>query len=134
MSESRAPSLFFEPDHHPDDTLKSFVEFVQDYELRYSATYPDPPKVSLDSAIQRWKLGKDNKAPSVAEYDEIVEEWKSRDMVAKCLGIYSSRRLYSDWTIAEPVEATGKAATWATFKAKIQEYYKPTENLTVKNF
>ena len=134
MSDSRAPSLYFDPDLHPDDTLKSFVEFVQEYELRYSATYPDPPKVSLDASIQRWKFGHENASPSMLEYDTIVEGWKSKDMVAKFLGIYSSRRLYSDWTMAEPDEAARKAATWAVFKVKIQEYYKPTENLTLKNF
>ena len=79
MSDSRAPTLYFDPDLHPDDTLKSFVEFVQDYELRYSATYPDPPRVSLDSAIQRWKFGHDNANPTMEQYDTIVEDWKSRD-------------------------------------------------------
>ena len=134
MSELRAPSLYFDPDHHPDDTLKSFVEFIQDYELRYSATYPDPSKVSLDSAIHRWKLGHNGNNPSMDEYDSIVEGWKSKDMLAKFLGIYSSRRLYSDWVAAAPVEATRKAATWTIFKAMMQEYYRPTENLTLKNF
>ena len=68
------------------------------------------------------------------QYDSIVEEWKSKDMVAKFLGIYSSRRLYSDWVAEAPVEATRKVATWMIFKAKMLEYYKPTENLTLKNF
>ena len=72
--------------------------------------------------------------PSMDEYDSIVEEWKSKDMVAKFLGIYSSRRLYSDWVAAAPVEATRKAATWTIFKAMMQEYYRLTENLTLKNF
>ena len=54
--------------------------------------------------------------------------------MAKFLGIYSSRRLYSDWTMAESTEASRKTATWDVFKAKMQEYYKPTENLTLKNF
>lgn len=129
-----ATPLFFDPDCHPDDTLKSFGEFAQDFELRYSATYPDPPKVSLESAIQRWKLTHDNKNPSVDEYDSIIDEWKSRDMVAKFLGIYSSRRFYSDWVLALPNEGERKNATWATLKTKISEFYKPTENLTLKNF
>ena len=42
MADSRQ-SPFFDPDNHPDDTLKSFVEFAQDFELRYAASYPDPP-------------------------------------------------------------------------------------------
>ena len=134
MSELKTPSLYFDTDHHPTDTLKPFVDFTQDYGLRYSATYPDPPKFSLDSAIHRWKLGNDNQNTSMDQYDSIVEEWKSKEMVANFLGIYSSRRLYSDWAAAAPVEATRKVATWTIFKAKMQEYYKPTENLTLKNF
>ena len=61
MADSRA-SPFFDPDNHPDDTLKSFAEFAEDFELRYAASYPGPPKVSLDSAIQRWKLINDKKS------------------------------------------------------------------------
>ena len=126
-----ATPLYFDPDCHPDDTLKSFGEFAQDFELRYSATYPDPPKVSLESAIQRWKLTNDSKSPSVNEYDSIIDEWKSRDMVAKFLGIYSSRRFYTDWVSALPNEGERKNATWAILKTKISEFYKPTENLTL---
>ena len=114
-----ATPLYFDPDCHPDDTLKSFGEFAQDFELRYSATYPDPPKVSLESAIQRWKLTNDSKSPSVNEYDSIIDEWKSRDMVAKFLGIYSSRRFYTDWVSALPNEGERKNATWAILKTKI---------------
>ena len=134
MSEARAPSIYFGPDNHPKNTLKEFLEFVQDYELRYAATYPDPPKVSLDSAIHRWKLGHAEAVPLMEEYDTIVEQWKAKDMVAKFLGIYSSRRLYYDWISAEPADESRKKATWAIFKAKMQEYYKATENLTLKNF
>ena len=134
MSSTNASQLYFDPDCHPDDTLKSFVEFSQDYELRYAAMYPDPPKVSLDSAIQRWKLGNNNRNPTMTEYDDIIDQWKSKDMVAKFLGIYASRRLVSDWTMALPVEKSRKEATWLQFKESMQLYYKPTENLTLKNF
>jgi hypothetical protein len=48
--------LYFDPDLHPDDTLRAFDEFIQSFELRYDAQYPDPPKTSLDGAIERWKL------------------------------------------------------------------------------
>ena len=43
MSESRASTLYFDPDIHPDDTIKAFNEFLIDFELRYEASYPDPP-------------------------------------------------------------------------------------------
>ena len=38
-----ASKVFFDPDCHPDNTLKAFNEFVIDFNLRYAATYPDPP-------------------------------------------------------------------------------------------
>jgi len=73
------------------------------------------------------------KTPPLLEYDMIVDKWKSRDMVAKFLGIYSSRRFYSDWTMAVPIEKGRMSATWLDFKQAMHNYYKPTENLTLKN-
>ena len=35
--------VYFEPDEHPEDTLKSFDEFIKVFGLRYDAQYPDPP-------------------------------------------------------------------------------------------
>ena len=59
---------------------------------------------------------------------------RQKDRVAKCLGIYSASRLYSDWKITEPDDATRKGALWNDFIMKMQLYYKPTENMTLKNF
>ena len=128
--------LFFDPDEHPDRTLKAFEEFIQDFVLRYDALYPDPPKVSLESAVQRWKYAQTNKDndPSLDEYDEIVEEWRGKDKVSKFLGIYSSKRFYSDWLAAEKMKLIEKKSTWANFVDKMKVYYKPTENATLKNF
>ena len=55
-------------------------------------------------------------------------------MVAKCLGMYSSRRFYNDWVSAVSDENDRKCASWETLKNRISEFYKPTENLTLKNF
>ena len=55
-SSEASQQLFFDPDKHPEDTLKAFQEFIQTFELRYHAQYPDPPKVSLDSAVERSKV------------------------------------------------------------------------------
>ena len=134
MAELRTQDLHFDPDHHPNDLLKAFSEFVQDFVLRYDAKFPDPPKVSLDSAIERWKLLNEDKKPNLDEYDAIVDGWKSHDKVAKFLGIYSSRRMYSDWKAAEPSEKARKESNWEEFTRKMEAYYKPTENLTMKNF
>ena len=137
MAESSATStLCFDPDDHPDATLKSFEEFILSYELRYNAQYPDPPRTSLEVAIQRWKLtqeGNDPK-PTMAQYDSICNEWKSRDKVTKLLGMFSSKRFYSDWIAAEPAEEARNTATWALFKERMRAFYKPTENITLSNF
>lgn len=129
----RSTTLYFDPDSHPDDTLKAFNEFIQSYELRYEAQYPDPPKVSLDSAIERWKFTNPDTKFDLEQYDVIREEWRSKDKVAKLLGMFSSKRMYEDWKVAEPNEQNRKKTTWREFVDKIQKYYKPTENLTLKN-
>ena len=134
MAEARVSTLYFDPDCHPDDTLKAFNEFVQDFELRYDAKFPDPPKVSLESAIERWKFIHEDQKPNLEVYDQIVSEWKGRDKVAKFLGIYSARRMFSDWKASEPIEKERKEAGWTDFISKMQAYYKPTENPTLKFF
>ena len=56
METRQSQQLFFDPDQHPEDTLKAFEEFPQLLELRHDAQFPDPPKVSMDAAIDRWKV------------------------------------------------------------------------------
>ena len=121
-----AKKLFFDPDQHPEETLKAFDEFVQDFKLYYAANYPDPPKVSMDAAIQRWKIENGNAEPNVNQFDVIKEAWQTKDMVAKFLGLHVSRRIYTDWKAAQPTEAARKASTWDNFMKKLQTYYKPT--------
>ena len=137
--EPRCDQVFFDPDKHPVDTLKAFEEFVELFELRYDAQFPDPPKVSMDAALQRWAFTKatdeiPNPKPSLDEYDEIREEWRSKDKVAKLLGMYSSKRFHADWRAAKPEERSRKVASWDMFIESMRQYYKPTENTTLKNF
>ena len=84
--------LYFDPDQHPEETLKAFDEFTEDFLLRYDANHPDPPKVSMDAAIQRWKIDNNNAQPTVAQFDTIKESWQTKDKVAKFIGLYSSCR------------------------------------------
>ena len=46
LEEARS-RIYFDPDEHPENTLKAFQEFVQRFQLRYDLLYPDCPKVSL---------------------------------------------------------------------------------------
>jgi hypothetical protein len=72
--------LFFDPNKHPEDTLKAFQEFIQTFELRYNAQYPDPPRVSLDAAVERRKVANTTEAtphpkPTLDQYD-VVPVWE----------------------------------------------------------
>ncbi len=75
----------------------------------------------------------DDKKPTVDDYDNIRDEWRSKDRVAKLLGIFSSKRLFADWKVAEPDESKRSKTTWEYFVSTMQKHYKPTENLTLKN-
>ena len=130
------PSLYFDPDKHPDSTLKAFNDFVESFELRYDALYPEPPKISLETAIERWKLCQGDEKVKLTgdQFDEIKEGLRSADRVTKLLGMFSSKRLYQDWLSAEPSEKNRKGAKWNTFLTKMRALYKPTENPTLKNY
>ena len=135
----QSKDLYFDPANHPDDTLKAFDDFTQTFELRYAAQYPDPPKVSLDAAVRRWTVANTTDAvadpkPNLAQYDDIVSTWQSKDKVKKFLGMFSSNRFYTDWLAAEQDEALRNAATWDDLVTKMKAFYKPTENLTLKHF
>ena len=94
-------SMFFDPEAHPEDTLKAFLEFTQRFILQYNPKFPDPPKVSLELTKERWKIHNTttdtpNPTLDLEQYDQIRDEWRSEDLVAKFIGIYSSKRLYAD--------------------------------------
>ena len=131
--------MFFNPDDFPDTTLKAFTEFTQSFELRYNAKFPDPPTVSFEAALKRWKISNatnevPDPTPTLNQYDEICEEWKSKDRVAKFLGMFSSSRFQANWRAAEPDETVRNRATWRSFVQTMENYYKPTDNPTLKNY
>ena len=97
------------------------------------------PRVSLDAATQRWKTEHattDGTEPrlTIAQYDEICDNWRSKDRVAKFLGMFSSSRMYTDWQIAQPDESIRNNSTWNNFLETMKDYYKPTKNPTLKTF
>ena len=53
IAEDRS-GLFFYPELHTEDTLKAFLDFTQKFTPQYNAQFPDPPKVPLELAIERW--------------------------------------------------------------------------------
>ena len=139
MESKTRSDLHFNPDDHPDATLKAFEEFTCQFSLRYEALYPDPPKSSIDASISRWKVehttgDTPDPKPNLAEYDSICSQWKSKDKVRKVLGIYSSPQFYSDWCVAEPHDEARQLCNWDTFIQKMNTYYEPTSNSTLKNF
>ena len=72
--------------------------------------------------------------PNLNQYNQIVEEWRSKDKIAKLLGIYSSNRLYLNWRHAEPDEEQRKQEKREGFIIKMKTLYRPTENNTLTKF
>ena len=129
----------FNPEDHPADTLKAFIEFTTTFEFRYEAEFPDPPRVSMDTAIERWKFANTSPTntdpkPTLAQYDQIREDWRHKDMVAKFIGLFSSQRLIEDWQAAEPNTDLRKQELWPGFIRKLKDYYKPTDNPVLVNY
>ena len=56
--------------------------------------------------------------PNLEQFDNLCEHTQAHNKVSKFLGIYSSRRLYTDWCFVDTMSA----------------YYKPTENIPLKHF
>ena len=132
-------TLIFNPEDHPTDTLKSLDEFTAAFQFRYAAEFPDPPRVSMDAAIERWKYANissenPNPKPTLAQYDEIRDIWIQKDMVAKFIGLFSTQRLQADWIAAEPNDDLRKQAQWPQFITKLRAYYKPTDNPVLVNY
>ena len=110
-------SLFFDPDEYLENTLKA----------------------SLDYALKRWKIviateRNPNPRPTLDQYDKIKEDWQAKDRLTKFLAMFSSTRLHSNWQVNMLHEKARKTATWKDFVDAMKEYYKPTENPTLKNF
>ena len=127
------PNLQFDPDKHPHSTLKAFNEFIERYEFRYEAQYPEPAKNVLDNSVLQWKAENNDAVPTAAQKMAIRAAIISKDKVRKLLGFFASLRLQQDWKAAEPAEAD-RNCSWAHFLAKMRAYYKPTENSTLRNF
>ena len=80
--------LYFDPDKFPENTLKAFNEFCNTFLLRYNALYPDPPKVSIEAALSRWKFEHSttenaDPRPTLEQYDNIRNTWRYKDRVIK---------------------------------------------------
>ena len=129
-----AENTLFDPDRHTEEALKSFNEFVQMFDLRYKANYPDPPRASMETAIERWKIANKDEKPSLQQYDGINAEWQSKDRVANFLGLFSSKRFISDFKVAIPDAEEQERCTWKELLTTMRNFYKPIENLTLKNF
>ena len=110
--------------------VESIPGLYSSFPFMYDTLYPDPPKVSLEAAIEWWKItaAPENASPksSLEQFDETCEQTKSCNKVSKFLGMYSSNRLYTDWCMAVPEEKT-KNTQWCDFVKAMTPYYKPTE-------
>ena len=50
--------LAFDPDKHPHCVLKAFNSFVEQYEFRYDAQFPEVQKHVLDAGVEKLKSEK----------------------------------------------------------------------------
>ena len=63
--------LYLDPDLYPNSTQRKLSEFIHTFRLRYEAQYPDPLKVLMGAAIEKWKLCNPEKKVNLDAYDEI---------------------------------------------------------------
>ena len=96
------PSLQFNPDKHPHATLKAFNDFIEQFEFRYNAQYPEPSRSVMENAISKWKALNNEREPVEKHIKIMQNEWISKDKVRKLLGFFSSSRLQLDWKAVEP--------------------------------
>lgn len=61
--------MIFNSDYHHDDILKVLNKFIQAFELKYAAAFPDC-KIFLNIAIEGWKLASLEKS--------LVLAWRQR--------------------------------------------------------
>ena len=119
-------NLSFDPDKHTHCVLKAFNTFVEQYEFRYAAQYPIPPKHVIDNEVAIWKSEHADADPNPAQKKTLIDMWVSKDKVRKMLGFFSSLRFQQDWKAAKT--ATDTEPTWNDFLTRMRAYYKPTEN------
>ena len=97
----------------------------------------NPPKVSLDAAIERWKLttatdAQPDPKPNLANTTTFVPSGDPRIELQSSLECFVQPvDLYTYWQVALPDPRD--SVTWSQFLDAMRTYYQPTENLTLKN-
>ena len=113
--------------------MKAFNEFIEQYESRYEAQYPEHPKHAIEACITKW-TATTKKEPAHTDIEFIKNTWISKDQVKKLLGFFVTTRLIQDWKAAETNEVLSRDCTWDHFLKKLRSYYTPTENPIIRNF
>ena len=92
-------TLHFDRDLQPDDILKAFNEFMKSLawilDLGYEAQNPDPPKVSIDAAIEPWKLANKEAKPTLEQYNTIGRKGDQKTALQNFLACFLPCRLAS---------------------------------------
>ena len=68
------PSLQFNPDKHPHATLKAFNDFIEQFEFRYNAQYPEPSRSTIENAISKWKALNNEREPAEKDKETMRNE------------------------------------------------------------
>ena len=69
-------SLFFDPNEYPENTLKAFNDYVELFELRYNAQFPDAQNGLVGFCTQKMEdvnamERNPNPPPTLDQYDKI---------------------------------------------------------------
>lgn len=72
--------------------------------------------------------------PNLEQFDEMCEDTKLRDKIAKFLGMNSWSRLHTDWCMTVTTETARKSAKWNEFVTTMTQYYKPNWEHHTKTF
>ena len=130
--------LHFDPNKHPENMLKAFQELLQCFPLRWH-TLPRPTKGLIWSSHRKVEnqsgyTWKSITKPNLEQFDEMCEDTKLRDKIAKFLGMNSWSRLHTDWCMTVTTETARKSAKWNEFVTTMTQYYKPNWEHHSKTF
>ena len=79
------PNLQFNQDRFPHTTLKAFNEFIEQYEFRYEAQYPEPPKHAIEACITKW-TATTKREPTYTDMEFIKNTRISKGKIKSFLG------------------------------------------------
>ena len=60
---------------HPHATLKAFIDFIDQFEFRYNAQYPEPSRNAIDNANLKWKAWNKECEPTEKDIETVQDDF-----------------------------------------------------------